>query len=237
MAAHVALHVRPITTPHLDLDHLPLADRDFQIKDKSTQNLLLKIHCSSRDKYLNHTDDISLWESNFPEYQFPEVHVFPEIVHQCHACYIPSLRAIMSPDQKILFTITDDSINEMLQIQLGHNLIPLSIGDLLDQYSKLSLSKLAQIFQTFIVEERYIPEDPPPYVSAMFFERGKQIITMISCVLGYSTDEFVDELVLAFMSIYTLGQPPVVLYNYAKFIAEIMHEQFTRMQNERVFKY
>jgi len=45
----------------------------------------------------------------------------------------------------------------------------------------------------------------------MFFERGKQIITMISCVLGYSAAEFVDELVLAFMSIYTPGQPPVVL--------------------------
>ena len=60
---------------------------------------------------------------------------------------------------------------------------------------------------------------------------------MISCVLGFSADEFVDELVLAFMSIYTLEQPPAVLYNYVEFIAKRMHEQFTRMHNERVFKY
>jgi len=58
----------------------------------------------------------------------------------------------------------------------------------------------------------------------MLSERGKRIITMISCVLGCSTNEYVDELVLAFMSIYTRGQPPVVVYNYAEFIAERMHE-------------
>jgi len=132
MATLVAMEVRPITTPHLDLDHLPLADRDFQIKDTSTQNLLLKIHCSTRDRYINHADDIDLWESNLPKYKFPQVHVFPEIVHQCHAYYIPSLRAIMSLDQKILFTITADSINEILQIQPSQNLTPLSIVDLLD---------------------------------------------------------------------------------------------------------
>ncbi len=77
----VALDVRPITTPHLDLDHLPLANRDFQIKDTSTQGLLLKIHCLSRDRYLNHADDIGLWESNFPKYKFSQVHIFPRIVH------------------------------------------------------------------------------------------------------------------------------------------------------------
>lgn len=60
---------------------------------------------------------------------------------------------------------------------------------------------------------------------------------MISCVLGCTIDEFFDELVLAFMLIYTPGQPPVVLYNYIEFIAERMHEQFTRMHNERAFKY
>lgn len=41
----------------------------------------------------------------------------------------------------------------MLQLQPGPNLTPLSTGDLLDQYSKLSPSRLAQLFQDFIVEE------------------------------------------------------------------------------------
>jgi len=49
----------------------------------------------------------------------------------------------MSPDQKVLLTITIESINEMLQVQPGPNLTPLSIGDFLGQYTKLSPSKLA----------------------------------------------------------------------------------------------
>jgi len=73
MATLVAMDVRPISTPHLDLDHLPLADRDFQIKDTSVIELLLKIHCQSRDNFLNHADKIGLWESNFPKYQFLQV--------------------------------------------------------------------------------------------------------------------------------------------------------------------
>jgi len=60
MAVPIAMDVRPITTPHLDLDHLPLADRDFQIKDIVALEILLKIHCLSKDKHLNNTDDIGL---------------------------------------------------------------------------------------------------------------------------------------------------------------------------------
>lgn len=66
---------------------------------------------------------------------------------------------------------------------------------------------------------------------------GQYIVTMISCVLGYTTSEYIDELILAFMFIYTLGQRPATTYEFSKFIADRMHEQFTRMGNERVFKY
>jgi len=117
----------------------------------------------------------------------------------------------MSLDQKVLFTITTESTNEMLQVQPGPNMTPLSIGDLLDLYTKLSPSKLAQIFQTFIVEEHHILKYAPPYVSAILSKRGKHIVTMISCILVCTTDEFVDELILAFMSIFTPGKPPAIL--------------------------
>ena len=137
------MDVRPITTPHLDLDHLPLANKYFQIKDTIVLEPLLKVHYQSRDKFLNHADEIGLWESNFPKYQFPQVHIFPKIVHMCHACYVPSHRTIMYHDQKVLFTITAKSINEMLQLQPGPSLTPLSIGDLLDLYPKISSANLA----------------------------------------------------------------------------------------------
>jgi len=159
MVAPIVMDVRPISTPHLDVDHLPLVDKDFQIKETSAQESLLKVHCQSRDRFLNHADEIGLWESNLPKYRFPQVHIFPEIVHMCYACYIPSHRTIMSHDQKVLFTVTAKSINEMLQLQPGPKLTPLSIGDLLDLYPKLSPAKLAQLFQTFIREEKHIPKD------------------------------------------------------------------------------
>lgn len=80
MADPVAMDVIPTTTSQLDLDHLPLVDRDFQIKDTNAYEVLLN-HCLSREIYLDHSDGNGLWESNFPKYQFPQVHVFPEIVH------------------------------------------------------------------------------------------------------------------------------------------------------------
>ena len=71
----------------------------------------------------------------------------------------------------------------------------------------------------------------------IFFDLGRDIIEMISSVLGHTTSEFVDEIIIAFMSIYTPGQPRAIMFDYAKFIADKMHDQFMRMDNERVFKY
>lgn len=116
MEAAVSPNVAPITTLHRDLDHLLFADKDFQIKDLTFEETTLKLLYKYQDNYLNNTDKIGLWESNLPKYQFPTIHIFPEIVHQCHANYNPGLRVVMSPDQKILFTIIAESINEMLQL-------------------------------------------------------------------------------------------------------------------------
>ena len=81
------------------------------------------------------------------------------------------------------------------------------------------------------------PQGPPPYVHAWFIETDRLILDMISFILGFKTSEFVDETILVMLSMFTPGQPPVVMYDYAKYIADRMHEQFLRMSNERVFKY
>jgi len=113
-ASQSILNEKPLQTPHLDIDSLPLVDKYFQIKDISNSSHLLKLHCWSKDKFLNQNDDIHLWESNFPKYLFPQVYLFPKIIHFYQASYIPSERAIISPNQQILFTITTESINQML---------------------------------------------------------------------------------------------------------------------------
>jgi len=143
----------------------------------------------------------------------------------------------MSLDRTILFTITVESIDEMLQLQPGQNLTPILIGDLLDIFPKLTTTNLAEMFQIFIGEEKHIPKDPPPYVYTIFSQFGQDIVAMISSILGYTTSEYIDEIILAFMSIFTPGQPPAVMYDYAKYIVDMMHDQFLRMSDERVFKY
>ncbi len=67
MEALMALNISPLNAPHKELEWFPLANRDFQIKDTATPTLLLKLHYWSKDRFLNHTDDINLWESNLPK--------------------------------------------------------------------------------------------------------------------------------------------------------------------------
>lgn len=106
METVVDLNVPPIHTPHRDLDHLPLADKDFQIKELTFEGSPVRIHCKCQDSYLNHANKIDLWEPNLPKYQLPSIHIFPKIVHQCHANYNPNLRAVMYPNQQILFNLS-----------------------------------------------------------------------------------------------------------------------------------
>ena len=96
MVAPITLNVLPISTPHRDLDHLPLVDKDFQIKDTSVQESPSKLYCRYRYQYLNHEDKIGLWESGLTKYQFPRIHIFLEIFHYCHMNYSPTLRPVMS---------------------------------------------------------------------------------------------------------------------------------------------
>jgi len=60
---------------------------------------------------------------------------------------------------------------------------------------------------------------------------------MISYVLGFKTSEHVDETVMVLLSSFSQGQPPAIKYNYAKFIANKIHDQLIKLDREGVFKY
>jgi len=101
----------------------------------------------------------------------------------------------------------------MLQLQPGQDITFLTIVDFLEKFSKLSSSRSTQILQTLIVEEKYMPKDPPPYVSVIFSNQGKDITTMISCILGFTTNEYVDEIIFAYMSIFNPSQPLAINFD------------------------
>ena len=77
-----------------------------------------------------------------PIYYLPLVNVFTDLIHQCCANYEPSQREMMDPFGNILFHITPQSINAMLQFNPTQPLVPLSMKHLLDQASKLSSAEI-----------------------------------------------------------------------------------------------
>ena len=177
-----------------------------------------------------------IWESNLPFYFLPSVNIFPEIIHLCAENYEPTQRTIKSPYGSILFHITPDSINQMLNFKQTQLLVPFSMKYLLDEGPNLSSSVIARISKTFMRADRQ-PTEPPPFLYVNFNEVGKLLVDMISSVLGFQTSEHIDEIVLVLLSTYSLGQGPAVKYNYANFIANKMHDQLVKLDREGVFKY
>ena len=62
-------------------------------------------------------------------------------------------------------------------------------------------------------------------------------MNMLTFVLGFTRNEHVDETVLVMLSAYSLEKPPIVKYNYAKYIANKVHDQLSRLKREAIFKY
>jgi len=96
-----------------------------------------------------------------PIYYLPSVNVFPDLIHQCYVNYEPSQRAVMSPSGNVLFYITPQSINEMLQFKPTQPLVPLTMRHLLEQASKLSSAEVIKTARAFMPPKFYSAS--PPY--------------------------------------------------------------------------
>ena len=177
--------VNPLIPPSIDLDHIPLADRDFRISETQCDCDFLELYCWLKDKHANKINEIVLWESNLSHYIFPLIFHAPEFTRKCQACYVPSQRAIMAPFGDILFTITAKSINQTMLAPSVENSSPFSLKALNQLYQKLDFATRAKIFEIFLPENAKLPKNNPPYPSSIFPDQAKQIITIISYILGY----------------------------------------------------
>lgn len=81
-----------------------------------------------------------------------------------------------------------------------------------------------------------MPKSNPPYASGMFPDVVKQLVAIICYILGYHSDQWLDEAIIGFMSIFIIGQQTIIL-TYIHFIAEAMHEQLVKFPTEGSFKY
>jgi hypothetical protein len=71
----------------------------------------------------------------------------------------------------------------------------------------------------------------------MFLEKGNQIISSLCCLLGYFSDEWVDEPILGFLSIFSAEEKATIQFDYNTFLAENMHEQLFKFPTEGMFRY
>jgi hypothetical protein len=93
-----------------------------------------------KDNFLDQSDEIGLWESNLPLYMIPQTYLFPKFVLKFQASYLPSQRSITSCNDEIMFTITSETINQMLQIPQNKSTTPFFVEALNELYHKLTFS-------------------------------------------------------------------------------------------------
>jgi hypothetical protein len=174
---------------------------------------------------LDRSDEIGLWESNLSLNLFPQVYHFLQFALKCQAHYLPNQRAIVSSSGETLFTITSKTIDQMMQVPRVESLSLFSVEVLTELYQKLSFPQRAQIFEIFLPESAQLPKKNPPYHTSIFSEKGKQIISSLCCLLGHYSNEWVDEPILGFLSIFSTKEKATTQFNFIQFLADNIHEQ------------
>ena len=118
--------VNPLQPPVVAVESLPLTDVEYKIVDPVVEFNLLDIHNWCYEKYLD-KDEIPIWETHLPKYIVPLTHPGQALIRLCQKHYEPDQRAIVNAEREILFTITAESINQMLQLQFEPQSVPLTI--------------------------------------------------------------------------------------------------------------
>jgi hypothetical protein len=227
----------PFVPPPVDLDKLPLVDKDRLIADTVCSFDFSDLQSWLREVFLDQSDEVGLWESNLPLYMFPQVHHFPEFALKCRAHYIPEQKAIISSLGDVLFFITPEDIDSMLQITRPDSVVLFNLEVLTELYQRMTFPQRAQIFELFSPPSSPIPTTSPPYSSSIFSTKGNQIISAVCALLGYYSDQWVDEPILGFLSIFSNDEQPTTQFDYSTFLATNIHDQFMNFPTEGVFRY
>jgi hypothetical protein len=216
----------PFLPPPVDMEKIPLVDKDRLTSDTICDFDFLDLHSWLREVFLDQSDEIGLWESNFPLYLFPQIHHFLEFTLKFQAHYIPDQRTIISSSADTLFFITPEDIDQMMQIPHVGSVAPLNLEILTELYQKMTFPQRAQIFKLFLPTFAQFPSTNPPYPSSMFSTKRKKVISSLCALLGYYSDQWVDEPILGFLSIFSNDEKPTTQFDYSTFLADNIHEQF-----------
>jgi hypothetical protein len=101
----------------------------------------------------------------------------------------------------------------------------------------LSFPQRAHIFEIFLPEDAQLPKKNPPYPSSIFSIRENQIISILCYLLGYFSDEWVDDTILGFLSIFSTEEKATVQFDFSQFLVDNIHDQLFRFSTEGIFRY
>lgn len=124
----------------------------------------------------------------------------------------------------------------MLQAPHCDFLSTFSIEALIEIYQKLTFPQRDAIFEDFLLEDSQIPNKNPPCTSSMFCQRTRQIFYVLSSILGYFSDEWLDEPILGFLSTLSLEEGRSITFDNGQFLSNIIHEQFLQVLNEGMLR-
>jgi hypothetical protein len=170
----------PFLPPPVDLDKIPLVDKDRLIADTICSFDFSDLQSWLREVFLDQSDEIGLWESNLPLYLFPQIHHFPEFALKCQAHYIPDQKAIVSSSGDVLFFITPEDIDQMMQITRAESASPFNLEILTELYQKMTFPQRAQIFELFLPTSAPLP--PPIPLTLLPCSPPKEIKSFLPCV-------------------------------------------------------
>ena len=161
------------------------------------------------------TCHISLWETQLPLYIFPKTHSCPKFIRKCLSCYDINQRTIVTPTGEILFSINAQSIQQMMQAPTPEWAVPFSYEALKECYQKLDPASRAKSLKLSMAPDTPMPTKNPPHLLSAFSIRTKHIIFVLSYLLGYHTDPWVEEAMIGFSSTLSPDAKPEFLLNYA----------------------
>jgi hypothetical protein len=71
----------------------------------------------------------------------------------------------------------------------------------------------------------------------MFSTKGNEIISSLCALLGYYSDQWVDEPILGFLSIFSNDEKPTMQFDYSTFLDDNIHKQFMNFTTEDMLRY
>jgi len=144
----------------------------------------------------------------------------------CASNCISSKRTIISKIGFVLIEITPQSISDMLRWPLNLDSEILNEIVLAKCFIELKLEERDSLLETYLCRNLDVPIDNVVLETSLFLESPRQIISMISMILGKDNNLVVDKFVLGnIISICPFAFKPLTKFKYSQFLVYQIHHQ------------